>query len=85
MVLLLGLVGLLLLWMLSKLLKLSFKVFWFLLVNGILGVILLTLTNIAANFLNMGFEIRIDPLSAVLAGVLGLPYVVFRLIMKFLG
>ncbi|MDY3052864.1 MAG: pro-sigmaK processing inhibitor BofA family protein [Ndongobacter sp.] len=79
MFLIFGLVGIGILWLVSTLLKLSMKVFWKLLVNGIFGVLLLTIANIGAAATGI-VPVEIGPVRAVLAGVLGLPYVAFLLI-----
>ena len=76
-----GAVGLLLLWGISALFKLSMKVFWKLLVNGLFGVMLLLLSNFV--FSLIGFKtLEIRPLTAILTGFFGLPYIVIRLLLN---
>lgn len=84
MFLLFGIVGLVILLIISFLLRLSLKIIRKLLINGILGVLLLTLTNIAVSVLNLGVRFEIEPISAVLAGIFGLPYIAIRLILALM-
>lgn len=65
-----GAVGLIILYLILKLLKLPFKI----LINGILGVVLLYIANlIGANF---GITVGINVVTALIAGILGIPGVI---------
>lgn len=77
-----ALVGLLILLVIILLFKLTFSLAWKLLVNSLVGVILLFLFNSVASFLTLGVNIEITPLNAILTGVLGVPYLIFRLIVS---
>lgn len=69
-----GLVGLALLFLIIKLLKWPIKI----LINGIVGILLLYLTNYIGGFFN--FYIAINPVTALIAGFLGIPGVIFLII-----
>ena len=65
-----GAVGLIVLYLILKLLKLPFKI----LINGILGVVLLYIANlIGANF---GITVGINVVTALIAGILVIPGVI---------
>ncbi len=65
-----GLIGIVILYFVLKLLKLPFKM----LINGILGVILLYVANlIGANY---GVTVGINIVTALIAGILGIPGVI---------
>lgn len=72
-----GIIGVLILLVLIKLLKLPIK----LLINGIVGVVLLYVVNlVGAPF---GFEIGINIWTALIAGIFGIPGVAVLGIAKF--
>ena len=62
-----ALVGLALLYLIIKLLKWPIK----LLINGIIGIVLLYVANFIGEYLN--FYITINPITALIAGFLGIP------------
>ena len=66
-----ALVGLALLYLIIKLLKWPIK----LLINGIIGIVLLYVANFIGEYLN--FYITINPITALIAGFLGIPGVIF--------
>ena len=70
--------GLLLLWLVCKLLKVSLKVIWKLLVNAFCGVMLLIVFNFVGGMI--GLTILITPLRALIAGIFGIPGVILLLI-----
>ena len=72
-----ALVGLALLYLIIKLLKWPIK----LLINGIIGIVLLYVANFIGEYLN--FYITINPITAIIAGFLGIPGVIFLIIFKF--
>ena len=71
-----ALVGLALLYLIIKLLKWPIK----LLINGIIGIVLLYVANFIGEYLN--FYITINPITALIAGVLGIPGVIFLVIFQ---
>ena len=71
-----ALFGLALLFLIIKLLKWPIKI----LVNGIIGIILLYVANYIGEYLN--FYITINPITALIAGFLGIPGVIFLVIFQ---
>ena len=71
-----ALFGLALLFLVIKLLKWPVKI----LVNGIIGIILLYVANYIGEYLN--FYITINPITALIAGFLGIPGVIFLVIFQ---
>ena len=71
-----ALVGLALLYLIIKLLKWPIK----LLINGIIGIVLLYVANFIGEYLN--FYITINPITALIAGILGIPGVIFLVIFQ---
>ena len=72
-----ALVGLALLFLIIKLLKWPLKI----LINGILGIILLYIANIVGSYI--GFVLPINAISALIAGFLGLPGIIFLVLFQF--
>lgn len=81
-----GLIGIAVLFLCIKLLKWPIKI----LINGICGVILLYVVNIITSNLGMiglntSFTLPINPITALIAGFLGIPgVIVIALIILFL-
>ena len=71
-----ALIGIVILFLVIKLLKWPIK----LLINGIVGVILLYVANFIGEYFN--FYITINPITALIAGFLGIPGVIFLVIFK---
>jgi len=71
-----GLVGLVLLYLLIKFLKWPLKI----LINGIIGIVLLYLANVLGSY--FGFAIAINWVTALIAGFLGVPGVIFLVIFQ---
>ncbi|MDO5780349.1 MAG: pro-sigmaK processing inhibitor BofA family protein [Clostridium sp.] len=71
-----ALFGLALLFLIIKLLKWPIKI----LINGIIGIILLYVANYIGEYLN--FYITINPITALIAGFLGIPGVIFLVIFQ---
>ncbi|MBQ5695476.1 MAG: pro-sigmaK processing inhibitor BofA family protein [Clostridium sp.] len=69
-----ALVGLALLYLVIKLLKWPIKI----LINGIVGIVLLYAANYIGTYL--GFYITINTITALIAGFLGIPGVIFLVI-----
>ena len=72
-----ALVGLALLFLIIKLLKWPLKI----LINGILGIILLYISNIVGSYI--GFVLPINAISALVAGFLGIPGIIFLVLFQF--
>ena len=72
-----ALVGLALLFLIIKLLKWPLKI----LINGILGIILLYIANIVGSYI--GFVLPINAISALVAGFLGIPGIIFLILFQF--
>ena len=71
-----GLIGLALLFLFVKLLKWPLK----LLINGLVGIVLLYITNYIGAYFN--FSLVINPVTALIAGFLGVPGIIFLIIFK---
>ena len=71
-----ALVGLALLYLVIKLLKWPIKI----LINGIVGIVLLYAANYIGTYL--GFYITINTITALIAGFLGIPGVIFLVILN---
>ena len=71
-----GLIGIALLYLVIKLLKWPIKI----LINGIVGVVLLYVANYIGEYFN--FYITINPITALIAGFLGIPGVIFLVIFQ---
>lgn len=72
-----ALIGLALLFLIIKLLKWPLKI----LINGILGIILLYISNIVWSYI--GFVLPINAISALVAGFLGIPGIIFLILFQF--
>lgn len=69
-----GALGIVLLFIVIKLLKWPIKI----LLNGVIGIILLYLTNILGSYL--GFSVGVNAVTALIAGFLGVPGVIFLIV-----
>ena len=72
-----ALVGLALLFLIIKLLKWPLKI----LINGILWIILLYIANIVGSYI--GFVLPVNAISALIAGFLGIPGIIFLVLFQF--
>ena len=72
-----ALVGLAFLFLIIKLLTWPLKI----LINGILGIILLYIANIVGSYI--GFVLPINAISALIAGFLGIPGIIFLVLFQF--
>lgn len=72
--------GLFLLYIVGMLLVIPIKIILKLIVNGVLGGILLLVFNLVGGFI--GLNLVINPVTAIVAGVLGIPGVILLLIMQ---
>lgn len=71
-------IGIGLLYLVIKLLKWPIKI----LINGIVGIVLLYITNFIGTFI--GFVIPINAITALIAGFLGIPGIIFLIIFQFI-
>ena len=72
--------GLVLLYIIGMLLVIPLKVIFKLIINGIIGGIILFLFNLLGGLFGLG--IAINPLNAIIVGLLGVPGVVLLLILQ---
>ncbi|HHV72089.1 MAG TPA: pro-sigmaK processing inhibitor BofA [Clostridia bacterium] len=74
--------GVLLLYLFAKILFVPLKIVGRLVFNGILGGVILWLVNLVGSFFD--FSVPINPITALVAGFLGIPGVVLIIALKFL-
>lgn len=74
--------GLFLLYIIGMLLVVPIKLIIKLIVNGILGGILLLIVNFIGSFI--GIKIVINPITAVIAGIFGIPGVIFLIVLQYI-
>ena len=72
--------GLFLLYIIGMLLVIPIKIILKLVVNGVIGGVLLLICNFIGGFI--GLSLSITPVTAVIAGLLGIPGVILLLIMQ---
>lgn len=72
--------GLFLLYLIGMLLVIPIKVIIKLIVNGVIGGILLVIFNFIGGLI--GLNLIINPLSAIIAGLLGVPGIILLLIVQ---
>lgn len=75
-------VGVLIIIALGKAMLLPLKVIARLAINGILGGVAILIINFIGA--PLGFTISLNPISALVAGILGLPGIILLVILKFL-
>ncbi|MFZ5641051.1 MAG: pro-sigmaK processing inhibitor BofA family protein [Bacillota bacterium] len=75
-------VGVLLLYLVGRVLVVPLKYLAKLLINAVIGGILLWVLNIFGNFI--GLHIPINPVTALTAGFLGIPGVVLLVVLQFI-
>lgn len=76
------LIGLLLLFTFGKLLVVPFKILIKLLINGLVGGVFLFLFNLLGSIFNL--SIAINPLNALIVGLLGVPGVILILLYQMI-
>lgn len=74
--------GIILLFLLVKILAWPIKIMWKLMVNGVLGVVLLVIINFIGK--HFAITIGINAWTALIAGFFGIPGVLFLIIFKVL-
>ncbi len=62
-----------------------FKVVKYLVVNSIVGLILLFISNLVIGMLNMGFSVEINWVSILICAVGGIPGVIIVILLGFLN
>lgn len=72
--------GLFLLYLIGILLVIPIKIVLKLIANGVIGGILLLIVNLIGGFI--GLSLAINPLTAIIAGFLGIPGIILLLIMQ---
>jgi len=72
------LIGIVAMIIVVKLFSWPLKILGKLVLNAVLGVLLLLLVNFVGNY--VGFTIAINPVTALIAGFLGVPGVIFLII-----
>ncbi|NMA66884.1 MAG: pro-sigmaK processing inhibitor BofA [Clostridiaceae bacterium] len=75
-------VGVLIIVLLGKTMLLPLKVMVRLVINAIIGGIAILIINVIGG--PLGFTIPLNPLSALIAGILGLPGIILVVILKYL-
>ena len=73
---------LLAIWIIFKILSLPLKLLWKLFVNALIGAVILIVKNILGSFI--GISISITPITALIAGVFGVPGAVVLIVLKLL-
>ena len=76
------LLGLVLLYLFGLILVIPIKIIIKLLINGIIGGVLLFIFNLIGGI--FGLSIAINPLNAIIVGILGIPGVILLLIMQMI-
>jgi len=74
--------GILIVLVFGKALALPMKIILRLIINGILGGIAILIINFIGSY--FGFNISLNVVSSLIAGVLGLPGMILLIILKFL-
>jgi inhibitor of the pro-sigma K processing machinery len=75
-------VGIVLLFLIGKIISLPIKILWKLIVNAILGGVLLLIFNLVGSLVNL--SIAINFWTALIAGFFGIPGVIFLAIFKYI-
>lgn len=75
-------IGIFILWILAKLFSISFKILLKLVFNALGGAVTLLLFNLIGGLLGVGIHITF--INALIAGIFGIPGVIFLLILQVL-
>lgn len=75
-----GIGGILLLVLIFKILSFPIKLLTKLVINGVIGIILLYITNLIGG--SIGITLAINPMTALIAGIAGIPGVIFLIVYK---
>jgi inhibitor of the pro-sigma K processing machinery len=76
------LVGILLLYFLARIFIIPIRFVVRMIFNGVIGGVLLWLTNLGGRFI--GIAVPVNPITALIAGFLGVPGVVLVIILQYL-
>lgn len=76
------LIGLVLLYIIGMLLVIPIKLLIKLLINGIIGGVMLFVFNLIGAY--FGLSIVVNPLNAIIVGILGVPGVILLLVLQML-
>lgn len=74
--------GLLMIYLLARILFVPLKLIWKLVYNALIGGIVLWIINLAGGFFD--FSIPINPITALVAGFLGVPGVILLIVLQFM-
>jgi inhibitor of the pro-sigma K processing machinery len=75
-------IGVLIVFAFGKVMLLPLKIIFRLVINGILGGLAIVIINLIGT--PLGFTISLNLISALVAGILGLPGIILLVILKFL-
>lgn len=75
-------IGVLIVFAFGKVMLLPLKIIFRLVINGILGGLAIVIINLIGA--QLGFTISLNLISALVAGILGLPGIILLVILKFL-
>ncbi|MDO5649164.1 MAG: pro-sigmaK processing inhibitor BofA family protein [Gallicola sp.] len=75
-------IGIFILWLLAKIFSISFKILLKLVFNALGGAVILLLFNLVGGLLGVGIHITF--INALIAGIFGIPGVIFLLILQIL-
>ncbi|NLX63919.1 MAG: pro-sigmaK processing inhibitor BofA [Clostridiaceae bacterium] len=75
-------IGVLIVFAFGKVMLLPLKIIFRLVINGILGGLAIVIINLIGS--PFGFTISLNLISALVAGILGLPGIILLVILKFL-
>lgn len=76
------LIGLLLLYILGRALVVPIRILIKLLINGLIGGVVLLIFNLVGGI--FGLAVAVNPLNAIIAGILGIPGVILILIVQMI-
>lgn len=74
--------GIMMLFLLAKLLLVPIKIIWRLAINALVGGVALFLLNIIGGFI--GLHIQINIITALITGIFGVPGIVMILILQYI-
>lgn len=75
-------IGVILLYVIGRLLLIPIRIIFNLIVNAVIGGAMLLVVNLIGSF--WGVTIGINPITALIAGLLGIPGVILLLALRFL-
>ena len=75
--------GIFVIWLIFKIFGLTVKVLWKLIVNALIGALILIAFNLIGGIFD--FTIEITPITALVAGVFGVPGAVVLILLKLIG